>query len=519
MSLAKLISERFIKYRNLYALLIENKHISYQELIEKANPIVNYIHSIEFNGAIGIVGQRTFSSYIGILACVLSETPFIPINLNQNSRKIRSLIKRGKIKMVISDLKSLEKLDNKMHFVGKAIIPTNEIGNKTFSNNLEVINPEFLSPFPKTYSKNHEDINPLAYIYFTSGSTGEPKGVKVMAKNLLSFLDAMSEHYIFKPGFRASQTFDLSFDPAISDIFFTWSNGGVLCVIPENELMLPFDYIRREKIQFWNSVPTLGLFMMNLNLLKENVFPSLIHSTFCGEQFPQKLADTWKLAAPNSTVENLYGPTETTIYISRYNYVNPKKKFKNSIVPIGKPLKGQSVAIVDEHLKALPDGEVGQLIFSGSQLTAGYLDDNEKTDISFKSLNLDGGMKKWYLTGDRGFFNKDSDLECVGRIDNQVKVAGRRIEIGEIEDVFFKSGKIKDIVVIPLKNTDGSTKALYAFSTSDVKIDELRDYLLENIEKVFIPKKIFHINKIPLTNSGKIDRNLLLKELKKKISL
>ena len=130
----------------------------------------------------------------------------------------------------------------------------------------------------------------------------------------------MSDIYKIDPGFNASQTFDLSFDPSVSDILFTWYKNGILCVLPEKEMLVPTDFIIREKINFWNSVHSIANFMIKTGNLNPKSFPNLKHSMFCGEQFSTHIAKSWRIAAPNSTIENLYGPTETTIYITRYIY-------------------------------------------------------------------------------------------------------------------------------------------------------------------------------------------------------
>jgi acyl-coenzyme A synthetase/AMP-(fatty) acid ligase len=297
-------------------------------------------------------------------------------------------------------------------------------------------------------------------------------------------------------------------------MFFTWMQGGILCVLPEEESLIPFDYIQREKITFWNSVPTVAIFMHKMGYLKPGCFPDLTHSMFCGEQFPQHIGDAWRKAAPNSSIENLYGPTEATIYISRYIYtkIDEKNKFKNGIVPIGRPFLSHDVAIIGDDSRRASPGKSGEIVFTGPQITRGYLHDKEKTDRVFVSFDWDEKGRTWYKTGDLGFINSNGDLECIGRIDNQVKLAGRRIELGEIEAALRKYPQLQDAVVVPIFDEAKVVCACVAFTTNlltESNETSIRKDIVQYLERVFFPKKIIHIELFPTTESGKTDRKTL----------
>ncbi len=312
------------------------------------------------------------------------------------------------------------------------------------------------------------------------------------------------------------QIFDLSFDPSVSDMFFTWCNGGVLCVLPEEEKMSPNEYIVREQIHFWNSVPSLATFMSKMGFLKQGAFPSISNSMFCGEQFSKNIADSWRVSAPNSTIENLYGPTETTIYISRFKYekLDEDKIFKNNIIPIGYPFLEQKVEIVNEDNIPVTKGTIGEICFKGSQVTKGYLNDQAKTNEVFVEFDWDNDNKtyKWYKTGDLGFVNDYGYLECIGRKDSQIKISGRRIEIGEIESILQKFEPLADIIIIPIRDESEIVIGTVGFITSnitkEVEID-IRKQSEVFLEKVFFPKRIITIDSFPLSHSGKINRKEL----------
>ena len=503
MSLANLIFNKTKDYRDLIAINCQGQTITYSDLNIRSLKLASLITDYGFyNETVAIIGKKKISSYVAILGTLYAGCNYSPLNDSYNITKTKKILDITNAKIIIGESSSLEKLEKKGIDLSKFIIITNDYLDKSYFKSLSQSNI-LKSPI----SNNLDD---LCYILFTSGSTGEPKGVKINNSNILEFIKNMSKIYDLKPGFRASQTFDFSFDPSVSDIFFTWFKGGVLCVLPEEEKLIPTDFIKREKINFWNSVPSIALFMKKMGHLTSNNFPDLKYSMFCGEQFPKYIADSWREAAPNSTIENLYGPTEATIYICRYNYLSvfSNNIFKNGILPIGNPFKNHEFILIDGNNQQVKNGENGEICFSGKQISDGYLNESQKS----KDIFINYKDKKWYKTGDIGFVNDDDFLECLGREDNQIKISGRRIEIGEIEFVLSKFEKTKNAVVVKIIDDKEIVRGCVAFINNRIsKIEEIeiRSKSLEFLDKVFFPKKIISILSFPLTTSGKIDRNKL----------
>lgn len=514
-SVAQLLFDKMASYSQLVALVCNGRSITYSELSAKALTIAGLL--IECGAkreTIGIVGQRSPSSYFGIIGILFAGCNYVPINPKYNQQRLISLLKDAKVSFLVGDRKSLDMLEPVLSSPDAPHINA-------------ILLPEEVSPTGKMWldKKSISHTTPLtlpadtsadelAYILYTSGSTGVPKGVQVMNSNVLAFLKGMSDIYKLDVGFRASQVFDFSFDPSVSDMFFTWVNGGTLCVVPEEELMLPHEFIIRENITFWNSVPAIAGFLNKMGHLTPGIFPKLTHSMFCGEQFPKYLADAWRKAAPNSTVENLYGPTEATIYISHHVYEisEENKNFRNSIIPIGRPFVNHDVALIDEDNQQVAEGELGEIAFKGPQITKGYLNDPNKTALAFVKFAWDMTGARWYRTGDLGFYNQDGNLECIGRKDNQVKLGGRRIEIGEVEAVLADYPQTKDAVVIPVKDNNDIVVGLVAFITSKINKDDemqIRKDSEKYLERIFFPRKIITIDSFPLTTSGKVDKKAL----------
>jgi acyl-CoA synthetase (AMP-forming)/AMP-acid ligase II len=253
--------------------------------------------------------------------------------------------------------------------------------------------------------------------------------------------------------------------------------------------------------------------MKKMDYLSNGVFPSIEYSMFCGEQFPKHYADAWRVAAPNSTIENLYGPTEATIYTSRYLYSKSEEKelFCNNIIPIGEAFPSMRIEIINESSDKENSGEIGEIVYKGPQVTQGYLNDKNKTNHVFVQFDWDKSGDIWYKSGDLGFLNESGSIECIGRKDNQIKLGGRRIEIGEIEAVLSKFKPLQ-VVVVAIKSDDQITTGCVAFTMSEISKEEqilIRQNSMQHLEQVFFPKKIVTIDEFPRSPSGKIDRKAL----------
>ena len=515
--LINFLQKRFKKFGNLNAIKFGNKLVTYNELSSKALLMASVLlkHKASNEGVV-IAGQRSLAAYYGVLASIYSGCYWVPVNTKYSHQRINSIFSQTKIRFVIGSKKDVQIIINKINKknfsnIKCIIIPdekTNELKFSSLIENNKNINLALKKPLEINDAE-------LAYLIYTSGSTGVPKGVCVTRSNLYSWLKNMKANYKISKSFNASQTYDLSFDLSVADIFFTWANGSLLCVMEPEEQLIPFDYILREKIQFWSSVPTIIMLMDKMDLLKPNIFPEIKRSLFCGEPLTKSIADKWQRAAPNSTIENLYGPTEATIWLTRYIYSKNKKrisKFHNNILPIGKPFKDHKMRIVDDNNKLMPSGKIGEIVFTGPQITKGYFNDKNKTNEVFTKFSWDKENQIWYKSGDIGFINKEKVFECIGRKDSQFKFAGRRVEIGEIETELRKYKELKDVIIIPIRDESNLVKEIVAFKTKNLKKSEeeiIRKKSQISLEKIFFPSKIITIKSFPLTASGKIDKNIL----------
>lgn len=176
------------------------------------------------------------------------------------------------------------------------------------------------------------DDDAIAYFVFTSGSTGEPKIVQQSNKNVITYLDYVSKRYQLDENDRVSQTFELTFDNSIHDMFICWKYGACLYCVPRNHVMMPAGFIKEKQLTVWYSVPSIGLNMLKLNRLKEGSLPSLKYTLFCGEALPKNLVKSWAQAANNSSIENYYGITETTHQVAVYKWDDEKSEENVSMI-------------------------------------------------------------------------------------------------------------------------------------------------------------------------------------------
>ena len=348
-----------------------------------------------------------------------------------------------------------------------------------------------------------EDLPPiepddLAYLLFTSGSTGEPKGVPITHRNITSFLVTCQDRYRLGPDDRLSHGFEPGFDLSVFDLFMAWQVGARTCVLSPLELLTAPRAVERLGLTVWFSVPSLIGLLRRKSLLAPDAMPTLRWSLFCGEPLSLGSARAWKDAAPGSVVENLYGPTELTLACSaqRFDPQETPASCVNGIVPIGELFPGLRGLVVD-----------GELCVAGPQTFPGYW---RRDDLTAAACFEREG-ERYYRTGDRVRRLGDGRLAHLGRIDQQLKVNGHRVEAGEIEAALLARPGVLEAVVVPEPAEDGVVSALRAWlvlapgSTAPTR-EELRDRLPDAL----LPGRIEVVDVLPRNASGKIDRRALV---------
>jgi amino acid adenylation domain-containing protein len=524
-SLAKLFLDAAQQFGERTALEVDSREYTYAELAERAQRIAAVLGEpiSREQPLAATLTERSGSAYEAILGVLCAGFGYVPLNSKfPDDRNAYMFATSGATKLVVEAALTnrlehiLAGVDRKIEIIVLDDSDISELAEKfpehAFRCQTDLEEVKTMPEPPRV------DEDSIAYVLFTSGSTGRPKGVMVTHRNVLHFVQAMWDRYGITNGDRFSQTFDLSFDLSVFDMFVCWGRGAALVPVPRKMLMAPDKFIRAKEISVWFSVPSTAMVLRGFRRLKPDAFPSLRLSLFCGERLPIEIARDWQVAAPNSIVENLYGPTEVTIACTLYQWdseSSPAECYEGG-VPIGLPYPGLAVAIVDEELKLVPKGEQGELCMNGPQVTAGYIGNAEETNKRFVSMPWhEGPNNRWYRTGDVVHINENGILIYTGRNDDQVKIRGHRMELPEIERAIREASETDFVKVVPFPVGEfGPTGITAVLAHSKKTTPEIVGIVKESLPDYMVPAKFVYIDEMPLNVNGKFDTNAILKHLK-----
>ena len=351
----------------------------------------------------------------------------------------------------------------------------------------------------------------LAYLVFTSGSTGAPKGVPISHGNLSAYMRNVRELAAPVADDRVATTYELTFDIALHDMFMAWWSGATLCVVSARQLTAPARFIRKQRITYWFSVASAAMLMEQQGTLRPGVFPLLRISMLCGEPLPGRSAARWAEAAPNSVLYNVYGPTETTMEMAFYPW-DPERSLsrcRRGVVPIGIPFDDHDHILLDTSGAEITGAGQGELLLRGPQVGQGYWGLPEKTAKTF--VTIPGHAGTWYRTGDRIERDEEGMYHFVSRIDFMVKLRGHRIELGEVEAATRDAAETSLVAVLPHPMIGGNAQGLVAFVSGGPELDAagIRARLAERLPSAMIPDRIERLESLPLNANRKIDRRAL----------
>ena len=447
---------------------------------------------------VGVFASRSVGAYVGLLGACWCGAAYIPLNPKLPDERIGRILEAVALDALVVDEIGLARLTPGLRAIAPRLI-------------LDLSGRQEALPSERPIEPVHRDADDLAYILFTSGTTGVPKGVMIAAGSVAQFLGAMHPRFCPAPSDRVSQTSELTFDVSVFETFGAWGAGASVHVIPANQLMAPARFIAEQGLTVWSSVPSIAAFMRRMKMLKPGAFPSLRYSVFAGEALPYALAEAWQSAAPSSVVENLYGPTEATVYClgATVGPDFPPTPGRDT-VPSGLPLRGLEAAILDPSLAFLLPGHEGQLAISGGQLAKGYYCAPELTRCRFPNI----GGTVWYLTGDLAVQDERGVFHHLGRIDNQVKILGQRVELEEVEAHLRAITGSENVAAVAWPVQDGNAAGIVAFTSGVAKpAEQLQDALRRVLAPYMMPRRIIDLDSLPLGSSGKVDRRALARYL------
>ena len=499
------------------AISVGGKEVSYADLAHRAMSLSATVRRASPSTEVpltAVLAYRSETAYAAILGALLAGHGYVPLNPTFPIDRTRLMLERSKCRSLIVDARSEPQLEKLLAGVSLPlmIICPDETDIAELAEKLpkhQVIGAPELADAAEWKPRNI-DVNSIAYLLFTSGSTGQPKGVMVSHANVLHYVDYMTRRYGIEKSDRLSQTFDLTFDLSAHDLFVTWAKGACLCVPTQKQMIKPGAFINEARLTAWFSVPSTAIFMRRLGELKPGLYPHLRLSLFCGEALPVEVVRDWSAAAPNSIIENIYGPTELTIGCTAYRWDNRTSpaECEQGIVPIGEPFEDMEALIVDEDLREVAVGCEGELIMTGPQLSKGYWCDEEKTKRAFVSVKGREGV--YYRTGDRVRRSAPNrPLVYLGRMDNQIKVLGHRVELGEVEAVVRSLSGVDAVVALGWPNGSSADRIELFLEADRFDTQPLMDQLKTKLPSYMVPQRIRLLRRFPLNPNGKYDRRAL----------
>lgn len=494
-------TETHIKYENVFDILSESinnnfdrvaiidddKQLTYKEIKQYVNSLSLFLlNNRSEKEVIAILLTRSSLYVVSLLSVLSINAAFVPVDPNLPEVIKISILKGCNIKRIITSkiYKSVaDDLKNKINEISILYVDDVEMGDVDY----------------KMPLITYQD---LAYIIFTSGTTGNPKGAMIKHGSLINLFYLFGKFFNLNNENRIIQFSNISFDASIWEIFMALYNGATL-YIPTQTVILDTNefckYIEENQIDTMTLPPVYARQLVNYKLpsIKNLIVAGSV--SYCEDYYNLK---------NKANFYNAYGLTETAVCATVFNMNNETCNIYNNEIPIGRPAPNTKLFILDKWNRIVPIGVIGELYVSGECLSDGYISNKLLTDEKFLS-NKYFDNKKMYQTGDLAMWLEDGNVVVVGRNDEQIKIKGIRVELSAIESVYLKNEKIKQFAVIAAKNKNDYT--LKAFYTADDNIneDDLRNYGENNLPRYMIPHLFIRIETIPTSHSGKIDKKAL----------
>jgi amino acid adenylation domain-containing protein len=472
---------------NHIAVICNNNAFTYKQfqsdIISFCGIITNRLSEIQFERQphIAIYMHRGYGSLVALWSLIRLGLVYIPIDINTPQNRVCSIVKSSKADLIITDFK---KADIDYLSSETRVLYIHDECNQRFFNEIN-------------------SYGDFSYIIFTSGSTGIPKGVNIGSEALISFLESFAKTAMPIKEIRFLVHTSLSFDISLLELILPLLIKGTVVLCNENEannFKSILRLVNQYQITYLQTTPSfLNLLIKRIN--KDN-FAS-IKILFVGGEFLSNNLVKQVRQVSSCEIYNLYGPTEATIWctLSKLN--------KNKEPTMGKAFGSTELIVVDDHDNIINNPNIqGQLYISGKQLFNGYYENEEATNKVLCRIE----NKTFYKTGDIVCYDEDKDLKFIGRIDNQVKINGNRVEIEEIETYIEKIPKVTSAIVIARKSEHKYYLECYFSAKLIINVDEIKDFLKKNLPDYMMPLAFIQIDKIPLTINGKKDRNKLIND-------
>ncbi|MDZ8258880.1 non-ribosomal peptide synthetase [Nostoc sp. ChiQUE01b] len=476
--------------------------LTYQQLNAQANQLAHYLLSlgVKADALVGICVERSVEMIVGILGILKAGGAYVPLDPEYPTERLSFMLEDTQLSVILTQEKLVEKLGDRFR---------RGFGDRKacvicLDSDCDIISQQ-TQENPTTSSKADN----LAYVMYTSGSTGQPKGVSIVHQSVVRLVKQTNYVSISVQDVIA-QASNHAFDAATFEIWGALLNGARLVGVSKELALSPKDFAAFIRAQ---SISVLFLTTALFNQIAQEVpsaFNSLRHLLFGGEAVdPKWVKEVLNNGAPQRLL-HVYGPTENTTFTSWYLVEEVSQDA--TTIPIGQPIANTQIYLLDSQLQPVPIGVPGELHIGGAGLARGYFHRPETTAEKFIEIELCDKVERLYKTGDLVRYLPDGNIEYLGRIDNQVKIRGFRIELGEIEAILSQHGNVQTCCVIVHEDATGD-KRLFAYVVPQTDVisikDELHQFLADKLPHYMMPSAFVILESLPLTTNGKVDRRAL----------
>lgn len=485
-TICDLFDEQVKKTPENTAVISGDTSLTYRELDDRANCIAAALEAegVKADSIVGVLVERSIDMVVGILGVLKAGAAYLPLDSEYPQARLAYIIDDSKINILLTQ----KSLTTRVKFTGHIVYMENEDLYKKDGGKI----------------RGHIAPDSLAYVIYTSGSTGNPKGVLVEHRSVVNFFRGITGRIDFSPGEKILALTSMSFDISVLEILLPLVSGLTIVIANKFQCRNPKrigELIAENDIDILQITPSrlqlIGNFDQDLSCLK--ILKKILIG---GEPCPKMLLDKIKSTC-SGRIYNMYGPTETTIWSTVGELTG------SDAVHIGTPVLNTGIYIVDENLNIQPLGVEGEMCISGCGVARGYLNMPSLTEDKFVASPFAPG-ERMYKTGDIACIMPDGNIEYIGRTDQQIKIRGYRVEPAEIESNLLAYEKINGAVVQPVNTDNGDIQlCAYIVAKDELSPSELKSYLSARLPDYMIPVFYMMISEIPLTASGKIDKQAL----------
>jgi amino acid adenylation domain-containing protein len=483
----QLFEEQVERASDAIAVRFGKEELSYRELNVRANKLARYLRRLGVGPEVlaGIFTDRSLEMLIGLIAILKAGGAYLPLDPEYPPDRIGFMIDDSQARVVLTQSALLHRLPGTAPTIC-----------------LDTDSPAFSDESSENLQASAVPDN-LAYVIYTSGSTGRPKGVLVAHRGVTNMIEASLKLFEVNSDSRILQAASLSFDASVLEIFMALLSGATLYLVGRGTLASGSELAQ---LLCDHAITTTAVTPSQLDMIPNGEYPALHTIIAGGEASSAATAARW---SRGRRLFNVYAPTEATVYATAKQCVEGEAR----VPPLGWPISNMQIYLLDERLQPVPIGITGEIHIGGVGLARGYLNQPRLTAEQFVPhpfSRMPGA--RLYKTGDLARFHADGEIEFVGRADQQVKLRGFRVELGEIETVLSQHPSVREAVVVAREHDSGG-KRLIAYVVAREKLppttSEMRDYLRRTLPEYMVPASFVVLEALPLTATGKVDRNAL----------